>query len=189
MTKKRDIGFAVGALTTLCISVACGGTAVTIGAGGSTAAAGGSASISTGSGASGGSGGSPSNSTASTGGTTAGVGGQVTTKVCPDLPPSTQWAFNCAKTVNCGMGYSCGDLDTPFDAMGCLRARCETDGDCLDIERCYRPSDFGPGCVSSNLSCNDTASNICSCIGTDDCGGAYCVPASMYPSKSEQGAD
>lgn len=110
-----------------------------------------------------------------TGSTTAGPGG-----VC-DVTDS----FACGDGVSCENGDECGALDSYFDDDGCLRPTCRRNDQCGDGEFCYYDSLFG-GCSSSGVFCDDTDGE-CQCGQTDDCGGAYCVPADLLPGGVEAG--
>lgn len=75
----------------------------------------------------------------------------------------------------------CGAAPSPFDADGCLRARCTDDASCADDERCFRGEDFGL-CESSGMTCGeDDAGTACHCTRTTDCGGGHCIPADDFP--------
>lgn len=74
----------------------------------------------------------------------------------------------------------CGGISM-FDDDGCVRARCTSAADeCPADERCYRPEDFG-GCLSSAGCYDDMESMSCVCGSDPDCGGAYCLPTSLWP--------
>lgn len=81
-------------------------------------------------------------------------------------------AHLCSSPVECG--ESCGELDSMFDASGCLRQACETHANCGDGNFCYRPQDYG-GCQSSHVGCFEDSDGTCQCGTLPDCGGAYCV--------------
>jgi hypothetical protein len=101
-----------------------------------------------------------------------------------DLPPPScdNPNFTCSTPIDCA-AWSCGDLGSPFDADGCLRPSCETDGDCSPAEVCFTPIDWGL-CHGSGLSCHDDPAGTCECIGDADCGGSYCVPENDAPPSS-----
>ncbi|MBV1859444.1 MAG: hypothetical protein KUG77_13610 [Nannocystaceae bacterium] len=82
----------------------------------------------------------------------------------------------CDGPVDCG--ENCGALDSMFDEDGCVRVACGEGDTCGDGELCYRPMDYG-GCQSSDLSCSEF-DGVCGCGSLPDCGGAYCVPDSLF---------
>ncbi len=88
---------------------------------------------------------------------------------------------NCqAFPIDCSQPDACGGLGSVFDEQGCLRQFCSP-GECAQGERCYRPESFG-GCTGSGVFCEDDFElQMCLCGGPADCGGAYCVPESVYP--------
>lgn len=76
--------------------------------------------------------------------------------------------------------YNCGALGE-FDADGCLRQPCGGANPCGEGEVCYQPELFG-GCTGSANFCEyDEELMACSCGGTDDCGGSFCVAEAEYP--------
>ena len=93
--------------------------------------------------------------------------------------------FSCGAGVDCEVSNACGTLDSYFDDDGCLRPTCRRNSDCGAGEVCYYDELYG-GCASSSLSCDDD-NGECECGGSDDCGGAYCVPAELLPGGVEAG--
>ena len=86
--------------------------------------------------------------------------------------------FTCVAPYPCD-GGACGGLEDRFDEGGCLRPACSEDQACTGGTVCYQPSMWG-GCAGSVFSCADEG-GTCSCFGSEDCGGAYCVPESLLP--------
>jgi len=142
------------------------GSTATDGSGSSTS----EGSSSGGSGSSGSSSGSSDTSSGSTSASSTTGGG-----ACPANPD-----FTCAAPYSCAAD-ECGGLEDRFDEDGCLRPSCGDDSECGGGEVCYRPADWG-GCAGSVFACSDMDGS-CQCYGTDDCGGAYCVPESLAPAK------
>lgn len=90
-------------------------------------------------------------------------------KPCADYP-----AHSCSEPVDCER-YPCGDRQA-FSEQGCLRVACDLVNPCGECEICHRPEDEGL-CAASIYACDDDpTTGECSCGGTDDCGGAYCIP-------------
>ena len=88
--------------------------------------------------------------------------------------------FQCSEPVDCSL-VRCGELDSTFDEQGCLRLSCRSNAsDCPEGQQCFTPMDWS-SCTSSNISCREREDGPCVCAVTDDCGGAYCVPADQAP--------
>ncbi len=94
--------------------------------------------------------------------------------VCPQSE-----RFQCTGSIDCNP-MACGDVNSAFDEFGCLREACEDDEGCQPGEVCHTPQDWG-GCASSGLFCEDGPEGQCSCGGTPDCGGRFCVPDELVP--------
>ncbi len=105
---------------------------------------------------------------------TAGSAGETAGGLCPDSPQ-----FLCTKPYPCS-AETCGGLLSWFDVDGCPRPSCGQPEDCAADEVCFRPFDFG-GCQSSAPVCEDDANGECSCGGTADCNGSFCLPADEAP--------
>ncbi len=95
--------------------------------------------------------------------------------------------FTCEQyELDCEL-HNCGELDSHFDADGCLRTPCSDASDCGDAELCYAAYLYG-GCVGSEVFCEDYDEDMsCSCGGSDDCNGAFCVPAELVPGELQLG--
>ena len=111
------------------------------------------------------------------------VGVDAVTGFFPDWGDVGQFCPNpdhaCLEPLPCDS--SCGDPFSPFDFEGCLRFSCLSDVDCAPDERCFAPADYG-GCASSGIYCyDDPELGACTCTADPDCGGQYCVPASVVP--------
>jgi hypothetical protein len=86
--------------------------------------------------------------------------------------------FSCSAPIDCG---ACPDDPmSPIDADGCLRPRCRRDLPCPDGMVCFAPLTWG-GCAGSGMWCEDDRRGVCQCGGTDDCGGAWCLPEGQAP--------
>lgn len=78
-------------------------------------------------------------------------------------------------------GDQCGALDSPFDAEGCLRASCADGSQCAQDEVCFVAQDYGL-CAGSGWFCEDSVEEAaCMCGSDPNCGGGFCVPASLAP--------
>ncbi len=90
----------------------------------------------------------------------------------------------CAEAIDCG--DSCGDLDSMFDAEGCVRQPCGLHSDCGADEFCYQPLSYG-GCQSSDVGCTEDVDGNCQCASLPDCGGSYCVPTDIVFGGAQPG--
>ena len=113
------------------------------------------------------------------------VGGATPTGECTPPTQTADAVLLCTFAIDCSADFgACGSVESPFDEQGCLRAHCFTDGECSDSEKCYRAEEFG-GCYSSGPEYVDVDGE-CQLLGADaDCGGAYCVPAELYPALED----
>lgn len=90
---------------------------------------------------------------------------------------------NCVEYSPCE-GGNCGELESLFDANGCVRQECQDHDACADDERCYRAIEFG-GCAPSGVFCeDDVKTEACLCGSLPECGGGFCVPEALYPASS-----
>lgn len=87
--------------------------------------------------------------------------------------------YLCAKVDPCDEN-ECGDRDSRFDEAGCLRRRCSDTKPCPEGQVCHQPWLWG-ACVPDDLHCvDDPETQLCVCEASDNCGAAYCVPASSF---------
>ena len=66
-----------------------------------------------------------------------------------------------------------GQKNSYFDKNGCLRQRCDDFTPCPTGQTCYNASTDG-GCLASQFRCEDR-NGKCSCMGSRDCNGNYCI--------------
>jgi len=87
--------------------------------------------------------------------------------------------YLCSKVDPCDE-HECGDRDSRFDEIGCLRRRCSDAKPCPQGQVCHHPWLWG-GCVADDLHCaDDPETQLCVCEASDECSAAYCVPEGAF---------
>ncbi|MBC8073998.1 MAG: hypothetical protein IAG13_37105 [Deltaproteobacteria bacterium] len=96
----------------------------------------------------------------------------------------------CPEGRDCGGSCpdSCGVLESPYDANGCVRPECSNDDQCGADERCFVAGEFGL-CEPTGLICDRMGGDAGQCSCTDDgtCDGGHCVPEDLWPVEEDPG--
>lgn len=98
-------------------------------------------------------------------------------------PHSGQPTSNCPFEQTC-VALRCGQVGSQFDASGCRRQECQSDGDCGADERCMAPPLHGVFelCSSSVYESVVNECDTCSVSTSADCGTpAFCESREEYP--------
>lgn len=96
------------------------------------------------------------------------------------------WKADCQQPLADCEALKCGDLYSEWAADGTLRSDCDLDDcPCPSGQTCFQPQWWG-GCTPTNLICSDGDDDgLCNgCGGSEDCGGAYCVPDEIAPNPA-----
>jgi len=119
-----------------------------------------------------------STSTGELGGTSAATGSTGTSTGTGPRCPSPEEPGCALPEFLCKENH-CGSVMSAWDADGQLRPRCSTSCPCGAGMTCFHVGLWG-GCTPSILLCDED----CHCLNSDDCGGAYCVPAELVPPEA-----
>lgn len=104
---------------------------------------------------------------------------------CPER--TGQPKSNCPFDQTC-VALRCGRVGSPFDASGCRRQECRSDGDCGDDERCVAPPLQGVFelCSSSVYEAVRNECTACSVVASADCATpAFCESRAEYPPEGD----
>lgn len=96
--------------------------------------------------------------------------------------------FECTVPHECDGGESnataCGQVNSWFDAQGCLRLACSDADGCPEGMRCHSPSSECDVCAPLNVGCSDEIVDgavRCVCSSDGSCAGAFCVFEEEFP--------
>lgn len=118
-----------------------------------------------------GSGGSGGGSTGAAAGGTGGTGGTGDpVEPCPQNPRAA-----CAVDCSDVESFDCGAVGSWWDADGCIREGCYTDGDCGLGRRCFGIGPGEPEICATLFTCYEDEAG-CNCGGGAACWPGYCVP-------------